>query len=94
MVALNRAVPLAMTAGPQAALAEVDRLAADGRLAGYQYLHAIRADLLARLGRAAEAADAYRQAHALTANEAERVFLAQQIKDTMHHLERPGVTAR
>ena len=81
IVALNRAVPLAMADGPQAALAEVERLTADGRLSGYQYLHAIRADLLARLGRAVEAAGAYRQALALTTNEAERAFLRAQIKD-------------
>jgi RNA polymerase sigma factor (sigma-70 family) len=81
VVALNRAVPLAMVDGPRTALAEVERLNADGRLSGYQYLHAIRADLLARLGRAGEAADAYRQALALTTNEAERAFLVAQIKD-------------
>jgi RNA polymerase sigma-70 factor, ECF subfamily len=81
VVALNRAVPLAMVDGPQSALAEVERLNADGRLSGYQYLHAIRADLLARLGRAGEAADAYRQALALATNEAERAFLVAQIKD-------------
>ena len=81
VVALNRAVPLAMVDGPQPALAEVERLSAGGRLAGYQYLHAIRADLLARLGRADEAAGAYRQALALTTNEAERAFLVAQIKD-------------
>ena len=81
VVALNRAVPLAMVDGPQTALAEVERLNADGRLSGYQYLHAIRADLLARLGRADEAADAYRQALALTTNDAERAFLLAQIKD-------------
>ena len=81
VVALNRAVPVAMIDGPQAALAEVEGLNADGRLSGYQYLHAIRADLLGRLGRAGEAAGAYRQALALTANEAERGFLAEQIKD-------------
>jgi RNA polymerase sigma-70 factor (ECF subfamily) len=75
VVALNRAVPLAEVAGPAAALAEVDRLAADPRLAGYRYLPAVRADLLARLGRDAEAADAYRAALALTGNEAERDFL-------------------
>jgi RNA polymerase sigma factor (sigma-70 family) len=81
VVALNRAVPLAMVDGPQTALAEVERLNADGRLSGYQYLHAIRADLLGRLGRAGEAADAYRQALALTTNDAERAFLLAQIKD-------------
>jgi RNA polymerase sigma factor (sigma-70 family) len=83
VVALNRAVPLAMVDGPQTALAEVERLNADGRLFGYQYLHAIRADLLTRLGRAGEAVDAYRQALALTTNEPERAFLVAQIQDLL-----------
>ena len=81
VVALNRTVPLAMVAGPAAALTEVDRLEQDSRLAGYQYLPAIKADLLARLGRTAEAADACRLAFTLAANEAERAFLADQIAD-------------
>jgi RNA polymerase sigma-70 factor (ECF subfamily) len=76
VVALNRAVPLAMAAGPEAALAEVGRLERDGSLGGYQYLPAVKADLLARLGRDDEAAAAYRRALELTANEAERAFLA------------------
>jgi len=79
VVALNRAVPLAMVSGPQAALAEVERLERDGRLSGYHYLPAIKADLLSRIGRTGEAADAYRQAFDLAANEAERAFLAGQI---------------
>jgi RNA polymerase sigma factor (sigma-70 family) len=79
VVALNRAVPLAMVAGPEAALAEVGRLERDGRLADYQYLHAVKADLLTRLGRTKQAADAYRRAHDLATNEAERAFLADQI---------------
>jgi RNA polymerase sigma factor (sigma-70 family) len=79
VVALNRTVPLAMAQGPQIALAEVAQLERDGRLSGYQYLPAIKADLLSRLGRTAEAAAAYRQALALTANEAERTFLASQL---------------
>ena len=81
VVALNRAVPLAMVDGPQTALAEVERLNADGRLSGYHYLPAIRADLLGPSGPRGEAADAYRQALALTTNEAERAFLLAQIKD-------------
>jgi len=81
VVELNRAVPLAMAAGPQTALAEIEKLERDGRLSGYQYLPAIKADLLSRLGRAGEAAAAYRQAFALAANEAERAFLAEQIAD-------------
>ena len=79
VVALNRAVPLSMVAGPETALAEIERLEQDGRLSGYQYLPAVRADLLSRLGRSGEAAAAYRNAFALTANEAERAFLAEQI---------------
>jgi RNA polymerase sigma factor (sigma-70 family) len=76
VVALNRAVPLAMAAGPDTALAEVERLERNASLAGYQYLPAVKADLLARLGRDGEAAAAYRRALELTANEAERAFLA------------------
>ena len=79
VVALNRAVPLAMVSGPQAALAEVEKLERDGRLSGYHYLPAIKADLLSRIGRTSEAADAYRRAFDLAANEAERAFLAGQI---------------
>jgi len=81
VVALNRAVPLAMVAGPQLALAEVEKLEADGGLAGYQYLPAVKADLLRRLGRDAEAADAYRQALELTANEPERAFLSTRLAE-------------
>jgi RNA polymerase sigma-70 factor, ECF subfamily len=81
VVALNRAVPLAMVYGPETALAEVEKLEQDGRLPAYQYLPAIKADLLGRLGRTREAGDAYRQAFTLAANEAERAFLAEQIAD-------------
>jgi RNA polymerase sigma-70 factor, ECF subfamily len=76
VVALNRAVALAEVAGPAAALAEVDRLTAEGRLAGYRYLPATRADLLRRLGRREESATAYDEALALADNDAERTFLA------------------
>jgi RNA polymerase sigma-70 factor, ECF subfamily len=81
VVALNRAVALAEVVGPDAALTEVDRLAADGRLAGYRYLPAARADLLRRLGRAAESGAAYEEALALADNEAERVFLQSRIDE-------------
>jgi RNA polymerase sigma factor (sigma-70 family) len=82
VVALNRAVPLAMVAGPAAALAEVERLEADERLSRYHYLPAIKADLLSRLGRTQEAAAAYRQALALAANDAERAFLDEQSRSS------------
>jgi RNA polymerase sigma-70 factor (ECF subfamily) len=81
VVELNRAVALAMVAGPEAALARVDDLAAEGRLAGYRYLPATRADLLRRLGRTAEAAAEYRAAITLCANEAERQFLTTRLAE-------------
>jgi len=71
VVALNRAVAVAEVDGPQAALTLVDGL----DLAGYHLFHAIRADLLKRLGRDAEAAPAYDAAIARTENAAERDFL-------------------
>ena len=75
VVALNRAVALAMVHGPAAGLAAVDALAGEPQLAGYPYLPATRADLLRRLGRVAEARSAYEQALALTTSEPERAFL-------------------
>jgi RNA polymerase sigma-70 factor, ECF subfamily len=71
VVALNRAVAVAEVEGPEAALALVDGLDLDG----YHLFHAIRADLLRRLGRDAEAALAYEAAIARTGNAAERAFL-------------------
>lgn len=81
VVALNRAVAVSMVDGPEAALAEVDALAADPHLAGYHYLPAIRADLLRRLNRPEEAADAYRAALDLVDNEAERAFLTSRLTE-------------
>lgn len=75
VVALNRAIVLGMVDGPDAALDELDHIEATGRLAGYHYLPAVRADHLRRLARWPEAADAYRSALALVDNEAERRFL-------------------
>ena len=53
----------------------------DGRLAGYRYLPAAKADLLRRLGRLGEAAQAYRAALELTANDAERSFLSRRLAE-------------
>ncbi len=75
VVALNRAVALAEVAGPDVALAEVERLSDSGELTGYHYLAATRADLLRRLGRDTEAKAAYAEALALTTNDVERDFL-------------------
>ncbi|AXB41121.1 RNA polymerase sigma factor [Amycolatopsis albispora] len=79
VVALNRAVAVSMVDGPEVGLAEVVRLEGDERLAGYHYLPAVKADLLRRLGRVAEAAEAYERAFALAGNEVERAFLSGQL---------------
>jgi RNA polymerase sigma-70 factor, ECF subfamily len=71
IVALNRAVAVAEVDGPQAAIRLVDDLGLDG----YHLFHAIRADLLRRLGRDAEAAEAYGAAIARAGNDTEREFL-------------------
>ncbi|MDX3233318.1 RNA polymerase sigma factor [Streptomyces sp. ME19-01-6] len=81
VVALNRTVPVSMAQGAAVALAQVEALEQDGRLSRYQYLPAIKADLLQRLGRTNEAAAAFRQALELTGNEAEREFLTARLTD-------------
>jgi RNA polymerase sigma-70 factor, ECF subfamily len=79
VVVLNRTVALSMVDGPAAALAELALLEDDGRLAGYRYLHATKADLLGRLGRRDEAAQAYRSALAVTENAQERDFITRRL---------------
>jgi len=81
VVALNRAVAVAMAQGPAAGLAQIGELEADGRLDAYRYLPAAKADLLRRLGRREAAAQAYRDALALTDNTAEREFLARRLTE-------------
>jgi RNA polymerase sigma-70 factor (ECF subfamily) len=71
IIALNRAVAVAEVHGAAAGLAELDAL----DLPAYHLVHSTRADLLRRLGRAAEAADQYDRALALVTNAAERRFL-------------------
>ncbi len=85
VVALNRAVAVAEVDGPAAALALVDDL----DLGGYYLFHAIRADLLRRLGREPEAALAYQAAIDRTQNAAERDFLTRS-RDGLGHLPRGG----
>jgi RNA polymerase sigma-70 factor (ECF subfamily) len=77
VVALNRAVAVAEVDSPAAALALVDELELDG----YHLFHAIRADLLRRLGRDGQAALAYDAAIALAQNAAERAFLEGRRRD-------------
>ena len=77
VVELTRAVAVAEEHGPEAGLAIVERLA----LEDYRYLHATRGELLRRLGRRAEARDAYRRALALVHDDAERRLLERRLAD-------------
>jgi RNA polymerase sigma-70 factor (ECF subfamily) len=79
VVELNRAAAVAMVQGCEAGLRLIDDLDARGELRGYYLLPAARADLLRRLGRWPEAADAYRAALALVAQDAERRFLLRRL---------------
>jgi RNA polymerase sigma-70 factor (ECF subfamily) len=74
VVRLNRAVAVAQVHGAAAGLAEIDQLG----LTGYYLFHAVRADLLCRVGRADEAVDSYDAALALTGNDAEQRFLRER----------------
>jgi RNA polymerase sigma-70 factor (ECF subfamily) len=78
VVAMNRAIALAEVRGPQSALDILDGL----DLAGYHLFHAARADLLRRLGRHADASEAYALAASLAASQAERTFLIDRLEST------------
>jgi RNA polymerase sigma-70 factor (ECF subfamily) len=80
VVALNRAAAVAMRDGPEAGLALLDELAGEPRLRGYHLFPATRADLLRRLGRRTEAADAYREALALVGTDPERAHLERRLE--------------
>jgi RNA polymerase sigma-70 factor (ECF subfamily) len=79
VVELNRAVAIALAGRLDDGLALLDELAAGGRLDGYHLLPAARAELLRRLGRSEEAADAFRAAIALTSNAREIAFLERRL---------------
>jgi RNA polymerase sigma-70 factor (ECF subfamily) len=81
VIELNRAVAVAMRDGPATGLALVDALLERGELVDYRLVHAARADLCRRLGRTAEALAAYQRALELTAQEAERRFLARRLAE-------------
>lgn len=81
VVELNRSVAVALSEGPAAGLALMDRLTADGRLDGYHLFHAARADLLRRQGDGAAASAAYRTALRLAMNDAERSFLERRLRE-------------
>jgi RNA polymerase sigma-70 factor, ECF subfamily len=77
VVELSRGVAVAEAEGPEAGLEILDRLALDD----YHYLHSTRGELLRRLGRNAEAADAYRRALALVHDDAERRLLERRLDE-------------
>ena len=81
VVALNRAVALAMRDGAAAGLAVVEGILEKGELADYHLAHAARADLCRRLGRSADARASYERALALARQEPERRFLTQRIAE-------------
>jgi RNA polymerase sigma-70 factor (ECF subfamily) len=70
-----------MAAGPAAGLAVLDGVAAHPRLARWPQLHIARAELLRRVGRDADAVDAYRAALDLTPPEPERAFVSRRMRE-------------
>ena len=81
VIALNRAVAIAMRDGPEAGLELINGIMARSDLAGYHLAHAARADLCRRLGRTGEARAAYERALSLTQQEPERRFLERRLAD-------------
>jgi RNA polymerase sigma-70 factor (ECF subfamily) len=81
VVALNQAVAIGMAFGPAAGLAAVDQLAEEKVLMAYHLLPAVRGDLLAKLGRHAEARKEFERAASLTGNQRERSLLLARAAD-------------
>jgi RNA polymerase sigma-70 factor (ECF subfamily) len=81
VVALNRAVAIAMRDGPAAGLLLIDEILARGELADYHLAHAARADLCRRLGHTAEAKASYERALALARQAPERQFLERRLAE-------------
>jgi RNA polymerase sigma-70 factor (ECF subfamily) len=81
VVELNRAVAVSMAFGPQAGLAIVDTLVAEGTLEGYHLLPTVRGDLLMKLDRATEAREEFERAATLTRNDRERTLLLRRAQD-------------
>jgi RNA polymerase sigma-70 factor (ECF subfamily) len=79
VVLLNGAVAVGMSEGPGRGLSLIEELGASEALDRYHLFHAARADMLRRLGSRTAAADAYRRALALTANDIERTFLERRL---------------
>jgi RNA polymerase sigma-70 factor (ECF subfamily) len=95
VVALNRAVAVAMRDGPARGLGLIDAILGAGDLEDYHLAHAARADLLRRLGRATEARAAYRRALDLAPSPTERRFLARRLREIPEETPaRPGSGGR
>jgi predicted RNA polymerase sigma factor len=82
IVALNRAVAVGMAQGPAAGLHALDALAAEPALANYHLMPSVRADLLGKLGRFAEAREELQRALAMTENRREQDLLAARLNQT------------
>ena len=83
VIELNRAVAVGMAEGPAVALAMVDGLAGEPALKNYHLLESVRGDLLCRLGRFAEARDAFAIAASLAANNRERELLRRRAAEAI-----------
>ena len=81
IVALNRAVAVAMRDGPAAGLPLIETVLDNGQMKDYHLAHAARADICRRLGRHADARASYERALALARQEPERAFLAARLRD-------------
>ncbi len=81
VIALNRAVAVAMRDGPAAGLAIIDAILGRGDLQEYRLAHAARAELCRRLGKTADARASFERALALTRQEPERRFLERRLAE-------------
>jgi RNA polymerase sigma-70 factor (ECF subfamily) len=80
IIALNQAVAVAMGDSLERGLAQIDQVGASGRLEEYHLFHAARADILRRLGRKTESAEAYAAALKLVTNKVEQQYLRDRLK--------------
>src|SRR5262249_40462749 len=81
IIALNRAVAVAMVEGPTSALKILDEITAGGELENYHLFHATRAEMLRRSGSMIEAAKSYNRALALVSHDSERRFLQKRLAE-------------
>ena len=90
VIEINRAVAVAMARTSEDGLALLDQIESRGDVGEFYLLHAARADLLRRLGRATESADAYRRALSLATNDVERRFLRRRLSETTNRRASPS----